>query len=132
MGEVPPREPGEILAQASCGGCDHFRVDLRPAAQACPHRDPAAAPAKCDAPVRGGAEVVDQGAAVGDALAPGPADLLEQLGNGLGEDDVGGGDGEGVAQRRARRLRGTTDPGERPGGPNPAPTKLSLTPAPST
>ena len=34
------------------------------------------------------AEVVDEHPAVGDRLAAGPADLREQLGHGLGEDDV--------------------------------------------
>ena len=49
------------------------------------------------------------GAAVGDALAAGPADLLEQVGHRLGEDDVGGGDGEPVAQRPAPALGGAAD-----------------------
>ena len=84
------------------------------------HRDAAAAPAEGDAAVGGGAEVVDQGAAVGDALATGPADLLEQLGDRLGEDDVRGGNGEALAQRPPWGLRRGAD-GEHSGaGPHDA------------
>ena len=84
-------------------------VVLGAAVEAGADRDPPAAPAEGDAAVGGGAEVVDQGAAVGDALSPGPADLLEQLGHRLGEHDVGGGDREPAAQRPAQALGGAAD-----------------------
>ena len=97
--------PGEAREEGAGGArrsaATTLGVELGAAAQPRAHRDPAAAPAEGDAAVRGGAEVVDQGAAVGDALAAGPADLLEQLGHRLGEDDVGGGDREPAAQRPA-------------------------------
>ena len=69
--------------------------------------EPAAAPAEDDAPVARGAEVVDQRAAVGDALAAGPAELLDHVGHRLGQDDVRGGDGQPRAQlARSRARRG--------------------------
>ena len=111
-----PARPGKYSRRRAAATRDHVGVELGPAAQPRAHRDPAAAPAEGDAAVRGGAEVVDQGAAVGDALAPGPADLLEQLGDRLGEDDVGGGDGERVAQRRPGRLRRAPDRDHRRAG----------------
>ena len=57
-----------------------------------PHR--AAAPAERDAAVARRAGVVDERPAVDDRLAARPAELLEHVGHGLGEDDVAGGDGE--------------------------------------
>ena len=59
--------------------------------------DPAAAPAERDPPVGGGAEVVDHRPRVGDALAPGPADLLEQVRHRLGDHDVARGHRQPVA-----------------------------------
>ena len=106
-------QSGEVGAEALGGGRDHVGVELRAAAQAGAHRDPAASPAEGDAAIGGGAEVVDQGAAVGDALASRPADPLEQLRHRLGEDDVRRGDGEGVAQRPMRRLGGPADRDDR-------------------
>src|SRR5919108_614776 len=66
---------------------------------------PPAAPAEDDSAVARRPEVVQERASVGDALAAGPADLLQDAGHGLGQDDVGGGDGEPRAERgdRARR-----------------------------
>ncbi len=62
------------------------------AAAAEPHR--AAAPAEGDPAVARRPEVVEQGAAVGDRLAARPADLLEHVRDGLGQDDVAGRDRE--------------------------------------
>ena len=108
-----PARPGKYSRRRAAAAATTSASSSARPSQARAHRDPPAAPAEGDAAVRGGAEVVDQGAAVGDALAPGPADLLEQVGDRLGEDDVRGGDGERVAQRRARRLRGAADRDDR-------------------
>ena len=109
VGEGAALEAGEVVPEVVAVSGDDVGVELGAAVQAGAHRDVAAAPAEGDAAVGRGAEVVDQGAAVGDALAAGPADLLEQLGHRLGEDDVRGGDGEPVVQRPARRLGGGPD-----------------------
>ena len=58
-----------------------------------------AAPAERDPAVRRGPEVVEQVAGVGDALAAGPADLLDQVGDGLGDDHVARGQRQPVAER---------------------------------
>jgi hypothetical protein len=67
------------------------RIDLDAPVQAGAVGGPAAAPAQQDPPVPGRAEVVQEGAAVGDALAARPAQPLDHVGHGLGEDDVGRG-----------------------------------------
>ena len=94
---------------------DHAAVQLDAAVQAGARRQPAASPAEDDAPVGGGAEVVDQVSRVGDALAARPAELGEHVGHRLGDHHVAGGDGEppaqgAVAGERTGRWRG------RPGG----------------
>ena len=61
--------------------------------------DRAGAAAHQHASVRRRAEVVEEHAPVGDRLAPGPADLLEQLRDRLGEDDVAAEDGQPAANR---------------------------------
>ena len=105
VGEAALAEAREVVAEVGGGEADDIGVQLGAAAQARAHRDPAPAPAEHDPAVGGGAEVVEQGAAVGDALAAGPADLLQQVRDGLGEDDVGGGDRDPVAQRPPRARR---------------------------
>ena len=101
VGDAAAGEVGEVIEQVAAVGLDDVGVDLGAAVEAGAHRDPAAAPAEGDAAVGRGAEVVDEGAAVGDRLAAGPAELLDHLGDGLGDDDVGRGDGEAVAERAA-------------------------------
>ena len=56
-------------------------------------------------PSRRRAEVVDHRARVGDALAAGPAERLEQLGDGLGDHHVARGRGERAAQRPEAQQR---------------------------
>ncbi len=104
-----PREVGEVVERWRRWASIDAGVDLGAAVEAGAHRDPAAAPAEGDAAVGRGAEVVDEGAAVGDRLAAGPADLLEHVGDRLGDDDVGGGDGEPAAQRAAAAFGGAAD-----------------------
>ena len=86
-------------------GGGHVVVELHAAVDPGAEGQPAAAPAEQDAPVAGGAEVVHQRAAVGEALAAGPAQLLDHVGDRLGEHDVGRGDAQARAQlgQRARR-----------------------------
>ena len=85
------------------GGC--ARVHLDAPVQAPAVGEPPAAPAEGDAPVARGPEVVEQRAAVRDALAARPADLVEHVGHGLRKDDVGRGDGQPRAER-GDRARG--------------------------
>ena len=66
---------------------------------------PAAAPAEHDPAVARGAEVVEERAAVRDALAARPPDPLDHVGHRLREDDVGGGHRQSRPQR-AERSRG--------------------------
>ena len=87
-----PVEPGE---EAAAGGARPRRLtpgstSARPSVRA-PKTTRAAAPAEGDPPVGGGAEVVDHRPRVGDALAAGPADLLEHVGHRLGDHHVAGG-----------------------------------------
>ena len=83
-------------------------VDLDAPVHARAVGQPPAAPAEQDAAVAGGAEVVDQRAAVGHALAAGPAELRDHVGHGLGQHDVRGGDREARAQA-ALGARGGAD-----------------------
>src|SRR3954451_21913740 len=73
-------------------------VDLRAAIDPAPGHEPAAAPAERDPPVRGGAEVLDHGPRVRDALAARPADRFEHVGNRLGDHHVARGDGQAAAK----------------------------------
>ena len=73
-------------------------VELRAPVRARADLHPPTAPAEQDAPVLGGAEVVQQRAPVGDRLAAGPAEPLDDVGHRLGQHDVAGGDREPVAQ----------------------------------
>ena len=86
----------------------HLGVDLDAAAEPRARGEPAAAPAERDPAVAGGAEVVHERAGVGDALAAGPAELLEHVGDRLGQDDVRGGDRDPRAQR-LEAARGGVD-----------------------
>ena len=90
-GREEAQEPGVRL-----GG--DLGIHLHAAVQPRAVRQPAAAPAEQYPAVRGGAEVVQERAAVRDALAAGPADLLDHVGHRLGEHDVGRGDGEPPSQ----------------------------------
>ena len=101
VGDGAALEPGEEGAQVGDDLVDDGGVVLGQPAQAGAAGDPAAAPAEGDAPVGRGAEVVQHRPAVGDALAAGPAGLLEHVGNGLGDRHVARGDGEAVAEGRA-------------------------------
>ncbi len=109
VGDALAAQARKVVEEVGRGRPDHSGVDLGAALRPRSHRDPAATPAEGDAAVRGGAEVVEQGAAVGDALAAVPADLGQQLGHRLGQDDVRGGDGEAAAQRAVAALGGGAD-----------------------
>ena len=99
-GEDPqqmPRAPSAATSRST---------SIRPSVRAAVGQ-PAAAPAEHDPPVARGAEVVDERAAVGDALAARPADPLDHVGHRLGEHDVRGGHRQPRPQRAARpRARG--------------------------
>ena len=82
---------------------------------------PAAAPAEGDAAVARRAQVVEERAAVGDRLAAGPAELLEHVGHGLGQDDVARRDG--VREAKPRKARRRAVHGEHGGGRADAPTR---------
>ena len=116
-----PARPGKQACRCSAVAATVAGSSSARPRRRAPDRDPAAAPAEGDAPVRGGAEVIDQRAAVGDALAAGPTDLLQQVGDRLGEDDVRGGDAEAVAQGAAPGLDGGADRQHRRAAPAPQP-----------
>ena len=129
-----PGEAGEVVAEGGGGGATTSRSSSAQPAGGPPSRS-GRRPAEGDATVRGRAEVVDQGPAVGDALAAGPADLLQQVRHRLGEDDVGGGDGERLRSGAARRLRRGADGEDRGVGPNRPPaarSRASTAGAPAT
>ena len=103
--DPPALEPGEEAARG--GGRPRPPPRRRPRRgrrSRAPATHAAAAPAERDPAVGRGAEVVEQVAGVGDALAPGPADLLEQLGHRLGDHHVARGQRQPPAQRRQRLL----------------------------
>ena len=92
-------ERREHRDQVAAGLLGDLGVDLDAPAQPRARREPPAAPAERDPAVARGAEVVHERARVGDALAAGPADRLEHVGDRLGQHDVRRGDREPVAQR---------------------------------
>src|SRR5436853_7774545 len=77
VGDAAAAEGGEVVVEVLGCGSDDVGVDLGAALGPAAHRDPAASPAEGDAAVAGGAEVVEQRTGVGDAVAVGPADLLQ-------------------------------------------------------
>ena len=94
LGEEPPQVLGNLAS--------HAGINLDPAAKPGAGGQPPAAPAEGDPPVGRGAEVVDQGPRVADALAAGPAQLLKDVRDRLGDDDVAGGHGEAPPERSCR------------------------------
>src|SRR5919201_6857039 len=74
-------------------------IDLGAATEAGARDDPSAPPAEGDPPVGRGAEVVEHRARVGDTLATSPAELLEHVRHGLGDQHVAGGDRDPPAKR---------------------------------
>src|ERR1044072_1494990 len=108
----------EVLVEAIGSGRDDVAGELGTAVETGAHGYLPAAPTEGDTPVGRGAEIVDQGAAVGDALVAVPTDLFEDVRDGVGENDVRGGDGERVAQRGAWRFRRAADRDDRRSGPH--------------
>ena len=78
----------EEANEAPARALDHTRVELQPARPLAGEAHRSSAPAEGDAAVACGPHVVNESAAVDDGLATGPAELLEDVRDGLGEDDV--------------------------------------------
>ena len=78
----------EEAAQRALCLRDDVRVELEPVGRPAAHPHRAAAPAEHDPAVTCRARVVDERSAVDDRLAARPAKLVEDVRNGLGEDDV--------------------------------------------
>src|SRR5689334_1916493 len=117
------REPGQQPPQPVIGTGRRRAVAREPLVERAAEPDRARTAAHEHASVVRRAEVVQEHAAVDDRLAVGPADLLEEVRNGLGEDDVRAEVGHVRRDRppagscrvdRDDDLRRTHSPGRRP------------------
>ena len=100
-------QAGEEAAHVRLDLAGEPGVDLAAPADPRPGDDHPAAPAEGDPPVGGRPEVVDHRPRVGDRLAARPADLLEVVGNRLGDHHVARGRGQGAAKRLEPEQRGS-------------------------
>src|SRR5204863_2430826 len=92
--DAPSAELGEEANEALASAPDHARVELELRGAPCAEPHGAPAPAEGDAVVCGRAHVVHELPRIDDRLPASPAELVEHVRNGLGEDDVARGDGE--------------------------------------
>ena len=88
VGDPPSLELREEAGEVGRDLGGDVGVDLGVPAEARAVDHPPSAPAEGDPPVVGGAEVMEHVAAVGDAFAARPADLLDDVGHRLGDHHV--------------------------------------------